>query len=565
MRTITQWVPLLLLLLTTAAQARSHITVNPDCATSTTAPCAPFAVGADGIGRATVATLPAAFEVLPAADTERDVITYHCERAVCHEAPFTFNRAQMSQVTLTRARTIAGLPAGEVIFRRAGADGTPVDSPDPILVFTEAVSGIELDGFTVDGLGYEAFKLGLPRFPWTLVSVRAHNTTIKNSTLRNGAGGSCLRVDSSVQQVRSFRLVGSHIQDCIRWSAPQTVDTHGFHTCTAKNVELTGNTFERNSGDGVQLENKAACGMNVTYAWRNVTISGNTFRTAPDERLGGLTPGENAIDIKDGEGGLTIFRNTISGFRGSRYDSATRSYLGTGTGTGTGSSGEGIVVHASTTRCNSPNPLKCLVIEENEFTDVPVGISLEVVGHLHVLIARNTFHNLSADAPYESNPATRGVGVRVGSVAGLHLIHNTFANTPGLPLYGEWGKSHTDVRMNNNLFSYAGVGCTLQDSAFRSGYSFCRMTPQESGSWSFCHARLANDIAFENDSASWRPVACGSDAAEKASQASYRLVSPNPELLDKAVQSTYSGSQLACAATPGGTPAYDPGAHEYCP
>jgi len=182
-----------------------------------------------------------------------------------------------------------------------------------------------------------------------------------------------------------------------------------------------------------------------------------------------------------------------------------------------------------------------------------------------VMIVRNTFHNLSADAPYESNPATRGVGVRVGSVAALHLLHNTFANTPGLPLYGEWGKSHTDVRLNSNLFSYSGTGCVVQDSAFRSGYSFCRMPPQESGAWSFCDARLANDIAFVNDSASWRPVACGSDAAEKASQASYRLVSPNPEVLDKAVNSTYSGSQPACAATPGGAALYDPGAHEYCP
>ncbi len=425
------------------------------------------------------------------------------------------------------------------------------------------MSGVELDGFTVDGLGHEGFQRGLTRFPWTLVSVRAHSTTIKNSTIRNGAGGSCLRVDSSAQQVRSFRLVDSRIQDCIQWSAPRTVDSHCFHTCTARNFELTGNTFERCSGDGIQLENRNACGMNVTYAWRNATISRNTFRTGPDERLGGLTPGENAIDIKDGEGGIQIDRNVISGFRGSRYDSTTGSHLGNGTGTG--SSGEGIVVHASTTRCNSPNPLKCLVIEQNEFTDVPVGISLEVVGHLHVMIARNTFHNLSADAPYESNPATRGVGVRVGSVAALHVIHNTFANTPGLPLYGEWGKSHTDVRLNSNLFSYSGTGCALQDSAFRSGFSFCRMPPQEVGSWSFCHARLANDVAFENDDPSWRPVACGSDATQKASQASYRLISPNPEVLDKAVDSTYSGSQLACAATPGGTATYDPGAHEYCP
>lgn len=147
------------------------------------------------------------------------------------------------------------------------------------------------------------------------------------------------------------------------------------HGAVAKNVVIRGNKFDRIGSDGIQI------GANSTKT-SNVTIQGNEF-------IGHDGIGENAIDVKQADGGIVISSNFVHGFRpcnspkrGGKQDCS-------------GSPGEGIVLHTASAG-NLASSLHGVQVTGNRIFDNTIGLA--VSGAVDITATNNVLSvNLSTN------------------------------------------------------------------------------------------------------------------------------------------------------------------------
>jgi hypothetical protein len=396
--------------------------------------------------------------------------------------------------------------------------------------------------------------------PRELVKVAADHVKLRNVEIKNGTGYACLMVQHDLDTpVEGFLLEGSAIHDCINergeYRNGAYVEALCVSTTTARRMVIRDNDIYRCSGDGIQLHSRG--NTQTPGLWRDVQIVGNRFY-ANDVEVNGevYSPGEEAIDIKSGQGNVEIRGNVIWGFRSWSNE------LSAGGGSGSGSKGGAIVVHGHFVDCSLDRGDSCVIIEGNDISDSNVGIAVgtHTGTPFGVVIRRNVIHDLTADGSWDPENEARGSAIQLRVAQRVDVRHNTIVNTPGVGLHAT-GQQCQDCTFEYNILSRAGPGCgrKVGVGGVSVAGNYCKDvgsgsgTPPEHG----CNFNLGSsqEIGFVSHPSSYQPPNCGEDPGQKPSETNYALA-PGAHVLDMA------GASTDVWHTCGG--ALDPGAYEWC-
>ncbi len=454
--------------------------------------------------------------------------------------------------------------------------------------------GWTFDGFVFDG--------DMTSNTW-VVKVEGFRTTIRRSIIENGSGNYCLgitgpRANNRFMKVDLFTLEQSEVRNCVDPNN-RNKDIHCVHSYSGERVLIRDNHIWNCQGDGVQLENdydslqcyttspNQTCQAGV---WREVDIVSNVIESKPDDALAqawgqaagvGIRPGENAIDIKAGKGGVRIVGNVIKGYRS--YNSATGVGLGSGHPDNQGSA---ITLSGPFVDCPPNRP--CVLIEGNDISNSTTGIALAqapAFDHISagstddIIIRRNVIHSLSARFDHATDASQRGAGLRVGrKVSNLSFRHNTIANTPGAGLYADSGIFCANCEISDNALSFAGFfgsanNCNSGVWDPASGLALDRnlcapandprreCTINGNGSTASIRFRGPNE-GVTNPLAV--PTACGTDAPALPGMYDFSLASSSLAKGRAGTNGSPGSAQCNDVGAPDSSATWDTGAKEFC-
>ncbi len=465
-------------------------------------------------------------------------------------------------------------------------------SNGPTLVIEPGASGWTFDGLVFDG-NYTTASGGVVR-------VKADRTTIRRSIIKNGSKQFCLGISGDRagsparhQPVQGFTLEASEVSNCVDKpgtpsSAARNHDIHCLQSYSGVEMSIRDNIIRNCQGDGIQLENDysdldcytgnvANCKAGL---WSDVTISGNVFESRPDDSLAiawsattgvGIRPGENAVDVKAGQGLLRIIGNVMKGYRS--YNSVGAVGLGSGH---PDNQGAAITVSGPFENCGAG---PCLVIAGNDISDSTVGIAISQSPMFNgispnktrgIEIRRNVIHDLSDRYDDSMDPTQKGVGIRLGlNLENLSIRHNTIANTPGSAVYfSSTGTCTGTCELGENVFSYAGYFGNPNHCASNIGTRLAisgNLCAPASDPRPECTGPLSPvaSIGFVADAASAHPTQCGVGATPQG-DGDFGLNSSSSAIGQAGTGVVAGATTCSSAGSPDSGANRDIGAKEYC-
>ena len=176
----------------------------------------------------------------------------------------------------------SGTAAAPIVVR-----ATPGAASRPVLRLNASKSALWINHgyWLVDGID---FDLNAKPVSGIVISDSAHHVVLRNSVVRNGAGGAAVYVTGD-----DVAVEGNEIANTFKYVGGVLDDAHGVLVYTgAARVRVSGNRIHDNSGDGVQCEYNGA--PTDAAAPVDLTIQDNRIWTDPSN-YGKV---EQAVDIK---------------------------------------------------------------------------------------------------------------------------------------------------------------------------------------------------------------------------------------------------------------------------
>lgn len=243
---------------------------------------------------------------------------------------------------------------------------TPSVSPTPT---GSATIKVLCDGQTFDGWSNSPFNLGDSPDDTNGNILKV----IRNCRFLNTADRSILEPAVKINTVDNLLVENSQFINIRTHIAGEDVGAVKFSNSTnetIRNVVIRNNFFDGIGSDGVPIGDT---GPRIS----NITVEGNEF-------IGYEDRGENAMDIKSGEGPMLIRNNKMHGFRPCEGVKAG------GNQDCSGSNGPAITIHVGGHN-NPPATPTNITIENNEIYDNIYGISIS--GGNNITVRNNNFHD----------------------------------------------------------------------------------------------------------------------------------------------------------------------------
>jgi hypothetical protein len=329
-------------------------------------------------------------------------------------APLAHLSYAMSRLT---AGKVACLAAGtyddaEAVSAASGTATAPIvvravpgTATKPILrlAATKAALWINHAYWLVDGL---EFNLNGKAASGVVVYDTAHHVVIRNSVVRNGAGGAAVYVTGEDVAVEA-----SEIGNNFKYAGGALDDSHGVLVYTgAARVRVSGNRIHNNSGDGVQCEYNGS--PTDAQAPVDLTIQDNRFWTDP-VNYGRV---EQGVDIKACR--QVSIRGTVAP-DANDPNAANQKFYGF-VNTAGGRGGGAVVLHIGA---------RNVLVENNRMWNSCFGVTFGDYDRSYpdtesVTIRRNVMFNL--------NPAGNcGNAIFVQRAQNVDIYHNTLDKIPG--------------------------------------------------------------------------------------------------------------------------------------
>ena len=495
-----------------------------------------------------------------------------------------------------RRATIRGEPYQMVRFRQA-FNG---DSSKAVHVESQwTLSGLVFDGMR------ETVTPEPPNTGGGFVRLIGDNISFEHNEVHN-TPYICLTMASGgpvmADQRMNIEISHNRIHDCHTAQGPSSAeaskDRHCIYNRIARSVVISFNDIYECGGDGYAIENYLVQNSvgevpQLAEVALDNRIVGNRFYTSC---TGGVSWGENAIDVKRAGAGLVIRDNAMWGYRQAN-DKTIPCH-----GTGSGDPGYAIVVHGQLETANgiesATGPLqngppctgvpRCAIIEGNDISNTQAGIGLgtsgayplEAQGRTYGVDVRgNVIHDLRGIGQVQGQAARRGYGIALETpAAGVvgpeqfnRIYRNALAHLPGNSF--TLGAVSSQFSVRNNLVSWTGLGapCAAALGALpddhRDNYWNDALTPLSTAAHP--EFALTGQQPFRAPSTPTGQVSCGSVPPLPETPEpylglpyDYRITGPPPLTdsggTDPAFGEPYTGDTELCGA------AYDIGPSERC-
>lgn len=400
---------------------------------------------------------------------------------------------------LPAAQTFAALPGG----RHAAIRGEPyqmVRFRQPYLGSGSTAIHIEsnwtLSGFVFDGMRDDAAVAAEPTGGDGFVRLQGDHILFTHNEVTNTpyiCVGLVSGSDIDADQHTDIEISHNYIHSCHSakgGSDPAaSIDRHCIYNRITRSVLIAFNDVTECGGDGYAIENYLFGNPDgvqpvLSEVALDNTILGNRFWTTC---VGGVSWGENALDVKRSGAGLVVRDNAMWGYR-QADDKSVACH-----GTGTGDPGYAIVVHGQLESANgtegaegiasSNGPVcsgtpRCAVIEGNDISNSQQGLTIGTDGSFPlraqgrtygVDVRGNVIHDLRGiDNGDPARAANRGLGIAMTTTDATaqapslfnRVYRNVLANVPGDSFYvGSLGTEFAhSFSLRNNLITWTGQG-----------------------------------------------------------------------------------------------------------